>query len=71
MAENATVADLQPPLRSIVWNYFEKTASESSAKGQAYIEALQQYIKHDQGNMRIVFDFKLFSMCCIENALRF
>lgn len=31
MAENATAADLQPPLRSVMWNYFEKTASENRA----------------------------------------
>ena len=32
MAENAATADPQPLLRSVVWNYFEKTASENRAK---------------------------------------
>ena len=32
MTENAATADLQPSLQSVVWNYFEKTASVNSAK---------------------------------------
>ena len=32
MAENAATVDLQPSLQSVVWNYFEKTASVNKAK---------------------------------------